>query len=161
MIWTRGGAQLRDPLILVLSLISSARLPLRTATAPVPGNWKRGEGKVQDELHDGVFLVVTHVVCPDLLQGAAEAQPSTPRLSGRKPAPPELQHQLLGQTLCTASWETTQESHNLDRCVDLYVLMCFSYFLRESLGVSVVSPPQSEMKTQNYDDIQEFCPHQM
>ncbi|TNN74077.1 hypothetical protein EYF80_015718 [Liparis tanakae] len=41
MIWKRGGAQLRDPLILVLSLISSARLPLLTATSPVPGNWQR------------------------------------------------------------------------------------------------------------------------
>lgn len=43
-----------------------------------------------------------------LLQRAAEALPSTPRLMGRKPAPPEPQHQLLGQPLCI--WE------RLSRC---------------------------------------------
>lgn len=43
MIWKRGGAQLRDPLILVRCRISSVRLPLLTATFSVPGSWYEQE----------------------------------------------------------------------------------------------------------------------
>lgn len=55
MIWKRGGAQVREPLILVLSLISSDRLLLLGATLPVPGSWRRQRQNV--ETHGFVFCI--------------------------------------------------------------------------------------------------------
>lgn len=84
-----------------------------------------------------------------LLQWTAEALPSSPMHVGRKPLPFELQHQLLGQTLCTAGeapYNTHSETIQWVKCL-LWIelkIKKMSYFLIKSGGI--VPTPQSEIE---------------